>query len=125
MGLAVSDPLKLTARPLGTLERESTAADVAEIIRLARENDVERIVVGYPKRSGGRRSSAAAEIEKLVQALKSQSPWEIVWTDETLSSKEAEHLLGRLGVAAPKRRRRRDEVAAALILQWYLDEVDH
>ena len=125
IGIAVSDPLKMTARPLKTLKRTDLQKDLAEVLRLAESNDVSRIILGRPIYLSGEESKTLSFIDPLMEALREQWIGEVDWADERLSSKEAEQLMGELGIKPSERRKRRDEFAAALILQWYLEEVPH
>jgi len=123
IGVALSDPLRISARPLLILERESAARDVERILELAESHDVERLVIGLPRHLDGRSSPVAASFRPLVDAIRKQAPHlQVVWAEERLSTREAERILAELGVPVTGRRQKRDAVAAALILQWYLEE---
>ena len=69
-GVAVSDPTGTLARPLGVVERAGGEEGLAELARLVREQEVERVVVGLPLTLGGRRGEQAAETERFVEALR-------------------------------------------------------
>jgi putative Holliday junction resolvase len=69
-GVAVSDPTGTVARPLGVVEGASGDAGLSELARLAREEDVERVVVGFPLTLRGTRGEQAAETERFVDALR-------------------------------------------------------
>ena len=69
-GVAVTDPTGTLARPLGIVERAATEDGLAELARLAREEGVERIVVGLPLTLRGTRGEQAAETERFVEALR-------------------------------------------------------
>jgi putative Holliday junction resolvase len=122
IGVAFSDPLKLTARPAATLTRSADSAEIGEIIRLVGEYDVERIVVGRPLRLNGETSDTVDLVEAFLQQLRECVAVPVEWAEERLSSKEAERIMSELKVPVADRRRRRDEFAAALILQWYIEE---
>ena len=125
IGVAISDPLKMTARPLTTIKRTELQKDLAEVIRLAESNDVSRIILGRPTYLSGQESRALSFIDPLMDALREHWNSELDWADERLSSKEAEQLMGELGIKPSERRKKRDQFAAALILKWYLEEVPH
>ena len=125
IGVAVSDPLRMTARPLTTLKRTELQKDLAEVIRLAESNDVDRIILWRPTYLSGQESKALSFIDPLMEALRAYWTGELDWADERLSSKEAEQLMGELGIKPSERRKKRDQFAAALILRWYLEEVPY
>ena len=125
IGVAISDPLKMTARPLTTIKRTELPKDLAEVIKLAESNNVARIILGRPTYLSGQESSNLAFTNPLMEALRENWNRELAWANERLSSKEAEELMGELGIKASERRKKRDQFASALILQWYLEEVPH
>jgi putative Holliday junction resolvase len=122
IGIAISDPLKIISRPLTTIQRKAINHDVAEILRLALEHNVERVIVGKPMYLTGDRSPILDEIEALVDVLASSCSLVIAWADERLSTKAAELVMAELDVDIRERKRKRDQIAAALILQWYLED---
>ena len=122
IGVAVSDPLRVTARPLTTLERTPEGAEFQALKVLIEEYGISRVIVGSPRRLSGDESEQTRRVEAFISRLASVCPPPIVRGEERLSSKEAERVMAEVGVAPADRRRRRDEFAAALILQWYLEE---
>ena len=122
IGVAISDFLNLTARPLVTVERENLDNDVRQISELARQYQVDRIVVGCPLNLSGDRSAVLEVAERFVERLKTVSTIRVEWADERLSTKEAESLMSEHRIAVNDRRALRDQYAAALILTWYLEE---
>ncbi len=123
IGLAISDPLKVTVRPLGTLQRESRSRDCQRVLETAALHHVDKLIVGRPLHLDGRESDILSVIEGLVSEIARRSDISIAWMDERLSSKEAEGLMAEAGVAIRDRRKRRDEFAAAVILRRYLEEM--
>lgn len=122
IGIAVTDPMKVTARPLMTLERRSLSRDCRAVIELACAHSVEKLIVGRPLHLDGSPSEMQAAIEKFVVELKRCSELSVEWADERLSTKEAETLMAEAGVDPRERRARRNEFAAAVILRRYLEE---
>ena len=122
IGVAVSDPLKLTARPLQTLQRRDLETDVEALRDLMQRHAVERLIVGLPLHLSGNRSPTLYKIEPLVKRVQETTSIPVEWKDERLSTKEAEQLMKELGLSQSERRRKRNEFAAALILKWYLEE---
>ncbi len=122
IGIAITDPLKVTVRPLKTLMRENLDTDAERIGEFIDEHDIERLVVGMPRHLGGERSSIADLIEPLVKLLEQNLEIPIASAEERLSTKEAERLMAESDVPLAERRKRRNEFAAAVILAWYLEE---
>jgi len=122
IGVAVSDCLKLTARPLLTVERQSLDRDIQRILELAQEQGVSRVIVGRPMELSGSRSTILDLVERFADQLRHQSDLQIDWADERFSTKAAEFLMSEHGIKVSKRKAMRDQYAAALILTWYLEE---
>ncbi len=122
IGIAITDPLKVTVRPLKTLMRENLDRDAERIGELIDEQDIERLVVGMPRHLGGERSAIADLIEPLVKLLEQKLEIPIAPAEERLSTKEAEKLMAEAALPLAERRKRRNEFAAAVILEWYLEE---
>ena len=111
-GVAVSDPTGTLARPLGVVERASTEAGLAEVARLAREEDAERIVVGLPLTLRGTRGEQAAETDRFVAALRGTVDVPVELFDERFTTDLAQQTTG----TAPE-----DALAAAHLLSTYLE----
>lgn len=132
VGLAVSDPLGLIAQGLPTLRRTNRRADLARIRELVEAYNVERIVVGHPLHLKGYAGARAREAERFADWLRRDLGRPVELFDERLTSFEAEQLLRKAGnnpAAGRGSRHRRQKhkeavnrVAAALILQTYLDQ---
>jgi putative Holliday junction resolvase len=122
IGVAISDELRLTVRPLTTIrrERQSRARIIARIIALAAEYEVATLVVGLPLRMDGTPGDAAARVQHFIDQLQSHLTIPVVACDERLTSREADEWLRARGADARERRARSDEYAAAIILQDYL-----
>src|SRR3954464_11034661 len=118
LGLAVSDELRLTARPLAILERTNRAADVARIRDLCRLHAIGQIVVGWPIRLDGTPGEMAQEAAQFAERLRKHLGRPVALADERLSSWEAAQQ------ANASRARRNgealDDLAAAVILRDYL-----
>jgi putative holliday junction resolvase len=111
-GVAVSDPTGTLARPLGVVERASTESGLAEVTRLAREEDAERIVVGLPLTLRGTRGEQAAETERFAEALREAVDVPVELFDERFTTDLAQQTAGE----APE-----DALAAAHLLSTYLE----
>jgi putative pre-16S rRNA nuclease len=126
IGLAISDISRTLARPLRTLTVRNAADGVdqvvAEIARLLAEDDgLSTVVVGLPIRLDGSPSEQTARVTAFIDALKMRTPVPILTADERLSSREAESLLAGRTRDWRQRKARLDAVAAAVILQDYLE----
>ncbi|HEU4366115.1 MAG TPA: Holliday junction resolvase RuvX [Candidatus Krumholzibacteria bacterium] len=117
VGLAVSDPLGITAQGLPTLDRRRDGDVVGRVRALLAEYDVERIVVGYPLALSGRETEASRLASAMAEELRAAFGLPVDLWDERLSSAEAERTLR--GARAEKGAV--DRLAAVLILQGYLD----
>ena len=122
IGIAISEPLKITVRPLTTLARKTISVDAQTICQLMDEQQVDRLIVGMPRHLGGERSATLEFIEPLVAYLESVSEVPIEWAEERLSTKRAEELMAETGLSWTERRKKRNEYSAAVILQWRLEE---
>lgn len=127
IGLALSDATGLLARPWKTLAVQGSAARAAdalaaEVSRLQAEDDgLAAVVLGFPRRLSGEPNEQTANVEKLANSLRGRLTVPIVLQDERLSSREAEQLLAQRVKDWKKRKALLDAVAAAVILQDYLD----
>lgn len=125
IGVAVSDPMGIIARALTVIERKGGERDLEAILRLAEENGVGRIIVGLPRLMDGRSGAQAEKTRAFAERLAHLAPVPVETFDERLSSSIAEELLREGGKTPREIKSRRDAAAAALILQWYLDERCH
>ena len=128
IGLALSDPLGILAGPLEVLERRGDpGADHSRILRAAAENEATTIVVGLPlSLSTGRPGPAAqATLEEVAalaeRAAAAEPPVNVETYDERLTTVTAQRSLATGGVRAKDRRAKVDKVAAAVMLQSWLD----
>jgi putative Holliday junction resolvase len=125
IGVAVSDPTGSLARPLRTLVRGSREEDVTAIAALVAAESAELVVVGRPLSLDGSEGPQARRIARYAEALAAHLPIPVVLWDERYTTTEAEEIL-RQSRGEKQRRRARaagdlDAIAAAVILQSYLD----
>jgi len=118
IGIALSDPTGFLATPLSTLRRaEATGEKVRALIQ---EHEVEGLVVGLPLNMDG---SSGVQVEETYSYVRELGPLPvpIEYWDERLSSWEAEQVIARVKGRTPRRRERLDAIAAAVMLQEFLD----
>ena len=121
IGLALSDPLWIIAKPFKVIDRTKTGDYLSAILEIAKENDVERIVVGVPLTLRGEHSQQTEIVNKFIEELFSVGKIRVIPIDERLSSVAAKLSLREQGVKTGHEKGRVDETAAAIILQEYLD----
>jgi putative Holliday junction resolvase len=123
IGVALSDPLGITAQAVAVIGKGKTFEDdVREIKRIIRKYDgVNEIVVGLPKTMAGLVGPQAEKVLAFVEVLKKEFKLNIITWDERLTTVENEKNLIRAGVSREKRKKVIDKLAAATILQSYLD----
>lgn len=121
IGIAIADELDAIASPLATVSRR--AGDLREIRGLAVARGVDRIVVGLPTGLSGREGPQAASVRAFAAALRDEmgDGVEVAFWDERLTTAVAERALRAHGANRAQRKERVDAVAAAVILQGYLD----
>ena len=119
IGLAVSDELRWLAHPLITLAADRRA--VARITEIAREKDVDLVVIGIPKQLSGKIGTAAGQVLEFVNKLRASLPCEVLAWDERLTTVAAHRALREAGKKTRQTRAYVDQVAAQMILQSYLD----
>jgi putative Holliday junction resolvase len=121
VGVAVSDPTGTIAQPLAALPAEPAETLVARLVDVAREQEATRLVVGLPRRLDGGQGPEAKAARALAGELRMASGLPVSLVDERLTSVAAERALLAGGASRARRRELSDQVAAALILQSYLD----
>lgn len=121
IGVALSDELGWTGQPLETYERRTLEADLQHIDRLVREHNVAEVVVGLPLRLNGEIGPAAQSVQEFVKCLKGFLTVPVVTWDERMTTRSAEELLIAADVSRKKRKGTVDRIAAAILLQSYLE----
>jgi putative Holliday junction resolvase len=121
IGVALSDPDKILARSLRVVRRRSQEADMDLIASLVEEHEVEKIIVGHPLRLDGRAGEQAIRIESYAAELRAALGIPVVLWDEGYSTQRAREAMIEAGRGRKERKERLDAVAAAVILQDYMD----
>jgi len=123
IGVALSDPSETVARGLKVIRRTSRTADIELIKALVEGHEVERIVVGHPLHLDGRAGEQARRAEEFAADLECELGLTVVLWDEAFSTERARQAMIEAGRKRKERRARLDAVAAAAILQDYLDSL--
>ena len=118
----MSDPAGILALPAGHLDRGKLRHDIDRILDLARQREVEGIVVGVPYTLSGELGHQAKRVQGFIRALKNHTDLPVHTVDERFTSFEAEGLLREAGRQPSRQRGALDAAAAALILQRFLDQ---
>lgn len=121
IGLALSDELKMIAQPLEIVPAQPFTEFIARLKALIREKEVELIIVGMPRNMNGTYGPAAERVREFVNVLKEALPMPIHTVDERLTSAQATRLLIEGNVRREDRKGKVDKMAAAILLQSYLD----
>lgn len=122
IGIAVSDPLKIIAQGFTTVQNDDRAMD--RILQIITEQAVGRIIIGDPLTLRGEKSAKGEEVAEFVRALKQRTDVETVMLDERFTSVMAQRTMLTMGTKKKQRQNNKgkvDEIAAAILLQSYLD----
>ena len=123
IGVALSDPLKITAQGLQTFQRTTLEEDIKGLWQLIDEHEVSQLVVGLPKNMDGSIGFKAEEVQQFIADLTAERKIEVIWIDERLTTVSAERVLLEADVSREKRKKVIDKMAAVVILQSYLDRL--
>jgi putative holliday junction resolvase len=121
IGLAVSDPLGITAQGLRTIRRQNKRVDLERLRKVIDEYAVAEIVVGYPLRMSGVEGSQAEKMQEFAEQLRQRFKLPVHLWDERLTSAEANRLLRQSEMSIKRRAEVVDRLAAVLILQSWMD----
>ncbi len=121
LGIALSDPTGVIASPLIVLKHVSRPVDAAAIVQLAAEHEARLIVVGQDLDADNQPTIQSRQAEHLAEAIRSQGTIPVELWDESGSTQAARSARIAMGVSRRKRRGHMDDLAAAVILQDYLD----
>jgi len=121
IGIAISDPLGITAQGLETLQRQNKRLDFERLTKLAREYEVAEIVVGLPLRMSGAEGTQAEKMQIFAEELRTRLQVPVHLWDERLTSAEANRLLREADMSIRRRGQVVDQMAAVLILQSWME----
>ncbi|HET6176525.1 MAG TPA: Holliday junction resolvase RuvX [Candidatus Sulfotelmatobacter sp.] len=122
IGVAISDPLGITAQGLETLHRKNKRHDFEHLYRVIREYEVKEIVVGLPLRMSGAEGIQSEKMRAFAEELQKKFRLPVHLWDERLTSAEANRFLRETDLSSEKRGRAVDRMAAILILQGWMEQ---
>src|SRR5438034_4956846 len=125
IGVALSDELQMLAHPAETISVAKIADPAARIAALALEKNVECIVVGLPRHMNGSSGASAEEASGFAEKVRTLVACEVRTWDERLSTVAAHRALREAGKSSRQTRGYVDQVAAQMLLQGYLDSLEH
>lgn len=125
IGLAVTDPLGVTAQGLVTLRRRNKKTDLEGLAAVIRDYGVAEIVIGYPLHMSGQAGAQAGRVEQFAETLRQRFGLPVHLWDERLTTAEAQRVLRETDMSGRRRARVVDRLAAVLILQNFLEGRRH
>ena len=120
--MALSDSQGILASPLTIIDRVDERRDIEVIIDITNQHQVKQIVAGLPRSMDGSIGKQAEKVEAFVQKLRSHTQVPVEFRDERLTTVSAKRLMQAAKPKKTRKKARDDAIAAALILQAYLDE---
>ncbi|MGE5543836.1 MAG: Holliday junction resolvase RuvX [Bacillota bacterium] len=123
IGVAISDPLGITAQGISVIERQDRKRDVEALRKLVIEYGVTGLLVGLPRNMNGTLGNKAREVREFGNLMEQELGLPVEYQDERLSTRAVEETLIRADVRRKKRRRVIDKLSAVYILQGYLDRI--
>ena len=123
IGLAISDPLGITAQGLPNLVRTNKRTDLAALQQLAGEREVGQILLGNPINMRGDEGRQSGWVREFAQAIEKRTGLPVKLWDERLTSVEAGRVLRSSGISIEKRAAAVDRLSAVILLQSYLDSL--
>ncbi|PYX10310.1 MAG: Holliday junction resolvase RuvX [Acidobacteria bacterium] len=121
IGIAVSDPLGITAQGLETIRRQNKRVDLERLSQIIRQYEVSEIVVGYPLRLSGAEGTQAEKMQRFAKDIGERFQLPVHLWDERLSSAQANRVLRDSEISIKRRGEVVDRLAAVLILQSWMD----
>ncbi|MFC1899162.1 Holliday junction resolvase RuvX [Chloroflexota bacterium] len=122
IGVALSDPDGILASPLTIIECQNNIMDITAITDIISQQNVGQIIVGLPRLMDGRMGEQAEKVEAFTQNLRSHTEISVEFRDERLTTVSARRMMKATKTKNTKKKVRDDAIAAAIILQGYLDE---
>lgn len=121
IGVALSDPFFITAQAYITIKRKKASLDIKKLLDIIEEKEVNLIVIGLPKNMNDTLGPQAMKVISFVDLFKNATDIEIEYQDERMTTMQSEKVLMDMSVRRENRKKYIDKIAAAFILQTYLD----
>ena len=125
IGLALSDELGISAKPLMIIKHIKREIDAAQVAAIAVENAAELIIIGQSFDEDGKPTFEGRRSARFAKALRTQTETPVKLWDEGFSTQDARQSYINMGVSRKKRRGHLDDVAATVILRSYLESIDN
>ncbi|MFC2052563.1 Holliday junction resolvase RuvX [Chloroflexota bacterium] len=122
IGVALSDTLGIFASPFNIIDRKDEEEDIEAIVSIVNQHQVKQIIAGLPRSMDGNMGTQAEKVEAFIHKLRSHTEVPVEFRDERLTTVSAKRLMQASKHKKNDRKVRDDAVAAAIILQSYLDE---
>lgn len=125
VGLAISDPLNIIAQAYKTIEFIDRKTFVEALKKIIEEKNIGSLIFGLPSTLDGKESQKTKEVRAHVDSFKAKLPKDLLieFEDESLTSKEAEAIIGQMGKKPSQNKALIDQIAAQRILQRYMDRI--
>lgn len=121
--MALSDPAGILATPLTVIECQDEQQDIQVIVDIINQHQVKQVIVGLPRSMDGTIGEQAEKVAAFAHRLSSQTKVPVEFRDERLTTVSARRLMQAASVRRTRKKMRDDAIAAALILQGYLEEM--
>ena len=121
IGVALSDPFFITAQAYITIKRKKASLDIEKLLDIINEKEVGLIVIGLPKNMNNTLGPQAMKVISFVDLLQKATDIEIKYQDERMTTMQSDKVLEDMNVRRENKKEYIDKIAAAFILQTYLD----
>jgi len=121
--VALSDPVGILATPLTIIERQDEQQDIQVIVDIINLHQVKQVIIGLPRSMDGTIGEQAEKVTAFASRLSSQTEVPVEFRDERLTTVSARRLMQAASARRTRKKTRDDAIAAALILQGYLEEM--
>ncbi|MGC8738196.1 MAG: Holliday junction resolvase RuvX [Candidatus Hydrogenedens sp.] len=121
IGLAISDPLRIFAFPLMVIDLRKTTDFIKTIQEIIKEKEVKKVIIGYPLKMDGSEGIQTEKVKSFIEEIKGKINVDIEKIDERLTTTVAQRALTNIGVGQKKQRGIIDKIAAAKLLETYLE----
>lgn len=124
IGVAVSDPLGITAQGITTIRRKGIKSDFIQLRSIIEQYNIKEVVIGFPKNMNNTIGPQGEKVLSFIEKFKNEFETEVILQDERLTTVSAERLLIDADVSRKKRKDVIDKIAATYILSSYLEKIN-